>query len=203
MTKTLTPKGAATKQRIVAGAAELLRAQSVAATTLDDVCAHTHTSKSQLFHYFPEGKDQLLLAVAQYEADQVLSDQQPQLSNLDSWEAWQEWRDVVIERYRSLGDNCPMGALFLQVGRDTPGARAIVRRLLEDWQRFLAAGIEALQANGQLGPVDVEQTSAALLAGVQGGVTIMLSTGDTNYLEAAIDQGIERLRLAGSGSGRP
>jgi AcrR family transcriptional regulator len=196
MVRTLTPKGAATRQRIVAGAAELLRARSIAATTLDDVCAHTHTSKSQLFHYFPDGKDQLLLAVAQYEADQVLGDQQPQLSNLDSWEAWQEWRDVVIERYRSLGDDCPLGSLFFHVGRKTPGAQAIVRQLLADWQRHLAAGIEALQDNGLLGPVDVDQAAAALLAGIQGGVTIMLSTGQTRHLEAAIDQAIGQLRMA-------
>jgi AcrR family transcriptional regulator len=57
----------------------------VAAVTLDDICHRTHTSKSQLFHYFPAGKDQLLLAVAQHEADRVLSDQEPYLSNLGSW----------------------------------------------------------------------------------------------------------------------
>ncbi|HEV3288441.1 MAG TPA: hypothetical protein VG123_05570, partial [Streptosporangiaceae bacterium] len=48
-----------------------------------------------LFHYFPAGKDELLLAVAQYEADQVLEHQQPYLGCLDSWDAWQQWRDVV------------------------------------------------------------------------------------------------------------
>jgi AcrR family transcriptional regulator len=196
--KRLTPKGAATRDRIVAGAADLLREQSVATTTLDDVLAHTRTSKSQLFHYFPDGKDQLLLAVAQHEADRVIDEQQPQLSNLGSWEAWQEWRDVVVERYRSLGDNCPMGTLFLQVGRSSPGAQAIVQQLLSDWQRYLATGLRALQANGLLGPIDVDRTSAALLAGIQGGVTIMLSTGQTSYLEAAIDQWIERLRPAGA-----
>ncbi|GAA3556814.1 TetR/AcrR family transcriptional regulator [Kribbella ginsengisoli] len=194
--KRLTPKGAATRDRIVAGAAELLRRQSVVTTTLDDVLAHTRSSKSQLFHYFPDGKDQLLLAVAQYEADRVIDEQQPQLSNLGSWEAWQEWREVVVERYRSLGDNCPMGTLFLQVGRNSPGAQAIVRQLLTDWQRYLATGLEALQANGHLGPIDIDQASAALLAGIQGGVAIMLSTGQTTYLEAAIDQWLARLRQA-------
>ncbi len=34
--------------------------------------ARTGTSKGQLFHYFPAGKDELLVAVAQFEADQVL-----------------------------------------------------------------------------------------------------------------------------------
>jgi AcrR family transcriptional regulator len=161
------------------------------------VRARTGTSKSQLFHYFPDGKDQLLLAVAQYEADRVLDDQQPHLGCLDSWDAWYRWRDVVVERYRAQGDSCPLGALFLYVGRSAPGARAIVTELLRTWQEHLAAGIRALQANGLLpAPFDVDEAAAALLAGVQGGVAILLSTGRTTHLEAALDRGIAGLRAA-------
>ena len=79
MPQGLTTKGAATRQRIIEGAAAEIRERGVEVTTLDDVLARTHTSKSQLFHYFPQGKDALLLAVARYEADRVLIDQQPQL----------------------------------------------------------------------------------------------------------------------------
>ena len=61
----LTAKGEATRRRIIEGAAAVIRSNGVAATTLDDIRAHTQTSKSQLFHYFPDGKDQLLLAVAE------------------------------------------------------------------------------------------------------------------------------------------
>jgi len=53
--------------------------------TLDDIRARARASKSQLFHYFPEGREQLMIAVARYEADLVLSDQQPQLGNLTSY----------------------------------------------------------------------------------------------------------------------
>lgn len=52
----LTPKGAATKQRIIEGAAAAIRRHGVFALTLDDVLALTSTSKSQLFHYFPGGR---------------------------------------------------------------------------------------------------------------------------------------------------
>ncbi len=54
-----------------------------------------------------------------------------------------------------------------------------------------------MQDNGHL-PVslDVDQTAAALLAGLQGGVSIMLSTGDSTPLRAALDWWIMRLRSA-------
>ncbi|MFE5219964.1 MULTISPECIES: TetR/AcrR family transcriptional regulator [unclassified Streptomyces] len=193
----LTTKGRATRSRIVEGAAEVLREKGVATATLEDVMARTSTSKSQLFHYFPAGKDELLLAVARFEADQVIEDQQPELGRLDSWEAWERWRDVVVERYEAQGDTCPLGSLFLQVGRSTPGARAIVIELMRRWQEGLAAGIRSLQATGRLpAGVDVDARAAALLAAVQGGVSILLSTGRSTHLRAALDQGIEDLRRA-------
>ncbi|MFJ9759581.1 TetR/AcrR family transcriptional regulator [Streptomyces sp. NPDC101149] len=191
----LTAKGKATRQRIVEGAAAVLRERGAALATLDDIMARTGTSKGQLFHYFPAGKDELLVAVAQFEADQVLEDQQPYLGCLDSWEAWQQWRDVVVERYEAQGDECPLGSLFLQIGRSTPGTRAIVIELLRQWQDSLAAGVRALQA-AELIPADVDADvrAAALLAAIQGGVSILLSTGRSTHLRAALDQGIADLR---------
>ncbi len=198
----LTAKGHATRARIVAGAAEVIRDLGVAAATLDDVRARTGTSKSQLFHYFPGGKEDLLLAVAGFEADRVLDDQEPFLSDLHSWEAWYQWRDAVVERYEKQGDFCPLGSLFLHAGYVTPAARAIVAGLLRSWQASIGAGIRALQAAGELpGTFDVDQAAAALLAGIQGGVTIMLATGDSAQLRAALDWGIARLRDAGGPAG--
>nr|WP_241755454.1 TetR/AcrR family transcriptional regulator [Actinomadura sp. RB99] len=195
----LTAKGRATRDRIVEGAAQVVRERGVAFATLEDIMARTRASKSQLFHYFPAGKDELLLAIAQYEADQVLDDQQPYLGRLDSWDAWRRWRDVVVERYEEQGDQCPLGSLFLQVGRATPGARAIVVELMDQWQASLAAGVRALQAAGHLpAGVDADRRAAALLAGIQGGVAILQSTGRSSHLRAALDQAIDDLRrLAG------
>ena len=193
----MTSRGRRTRAKIVDATADLVFEHGAAGTSLDDVRDATGTSKSQLFHYFPAGKDELLLAVAQYEADQVLDDQQPYLGCLDSWDAWQQWRDVVVDRYEKQGDQCPLGSLFLHLGRSTPGARAIVIELMRQWQASLAAGIRALQAAGHLSAdLDVEHRAAALLAGIQGGVSILQSTGRPDHLEAALDQGIGDLRRA-------
>jgi AcrR family transcriptional regulator len=192
--KNLTPKGAATRQRIVEAASAEIREFGVTAT-LDDIRARARASKSQLFHYFPEGREELLLAVARYEADLVLSDQQPQLGNLTSWEAWQAWRDTVVARYRAQGQHCPLSALITQLGRVTPGARAVLAELMGRWQAEIAAGIRHMQAAGEVsGDLDAARTAAAILAGIQGGVVMMLSTGDLTPLEAALDLGIDHLR---------
>ena len=41
---------------------------------------------------------------------------------------------------------------------------------------------------------DADRAAAALLAGIQDGVGIMLATGDLSYLEAALDETIGALR---------
>ena len=195
----LTAKGEATRSRIIKAAAEVLREKGVVLTTLDDVMARSRTSKSQLFHYFPQGKDELLLATAQFEADQVIADQQPYLGCLDSWEAWQQWRDVVIKRYAEQGDQCPLGQLTLHLGRTTPGTRALVAQLMNRWQEYLAVGMRSLQAAGRLpSDLDVEERSASLLAAIQGGVAILQATGRIYHLRAALDIWIADLRRVGA-----
>ncbi|MCV7430990.1 TetR/AcrR family transcriptional regulator [Mycolicibacterium bacteremicum] len=192
----LTRKGAATRQRIVEGAAALIRERGIAATTLDDIRARTATSKSQLFHYFPDGKEQLLLEVAHYEAEQVLSDQQPHLGALNSWAAWGRWRDAVVDRYRRQGQSCPLSTLMSEIGRSTPGAQAVTESLMRRWHDEITAGVQAMQDQDKVdGRVDADRVAAALLAGVQGGVGILIATGDISYLEAALDMGIHHLRF--------
>jgi AcrR family transcriptional regulator len=198
MSGTLTRKGAATRQRIIEGAAAEIREHGVLATTLDDIRGRTGTSKSQLFHYFPEGKEQLLLAVARHEADQVLADQRPQLGDLTSWPAWSAWRDRVVDRYRRQKLDCPINYLVSELGRSTPGAQAVVVELLRTWQAEIAVGIRHMQSIGEVDPgMDTERAAAALLAGIQGGVVVLMSTGSITHLEAALDAGIESLRASG------
>ncbi|SDH52939.1 TetR/AcrR family transcriptional regulator [Nonomuraea jiangxiensis] len=190
-----TRKGAATRQRIIEGAAAHIREHGVAATTLDDVLARTSTSKSQLFHYFPGGREELLLAVARFEADRVLEDQQPQLGDLTSWPAWQLWRDKVVDRYRRQGRLCPLNGVMSHLGNGTPGAQAVVTELMNRWQAELAAGVRHMQGAGEIDPaLDPDRTAAALLAGIQGGVLIQMSTGHTTHLEAALDLTLAHLR---------
>jgi AcrR family transcriptional regulator len=191
----LTAKGRATRQRIIDGAATEIRQRGVTATTLDDIRARTQTSKSQLFHYFPDGKDQLLLAVAEQEAQTVLDDQQPHLGALTSWAAWQRWRDAVVDRYRRQGQHCPLGVLMSEIGRTTPGAQAVTSALIRQWHDEIAAGVRHMQSQGKVSDaLDADRVAAAMLAGIQGGVGIMLASGELSYLEAALDVGILALK---------
>lgn len=194
MERVLTPKGAATRQRIVRGAAGLIRERGTH-IGLDDVRAVTSTSKSQLFHYFPEGKSDLLRAVAAHEADEVLADQQPMLGNLNDWQAWENWRLRVIERYDEQRAGCPLTALTAQLGMADPETKKIITDLYDRWRAHLGAGVQALKDSGETGlDVDVDRAATAILTAVSGGASMLAATDRLHYLEVALAEALDALR---------
>lgn len=194
---TFTTKGMATRQRLLEGAAAYLRSTDPGNATLDDIRAATQTSKSQIFHYFPGGKEELFLEVARLEAARVIDDQQPHLSELDSWAAWDRWRRAVLARYQAQGPNCPLAALMNQVG-SVPGAAEVSTTLIGQWQDYVQRGIETMQASGSMSAeLNPRRTAAAIIAGIQGGVSVLQVTGRTDHLEAILALLIGHLRESG------
>jgi AcrR family transcriptional regulator len=191
----LTTRGAATRHRIVTGAADLIREQGVAKVSLDDIRAATSTSKSQLFHYFPQGKANLFLAVAEHEAEQVLADQQPMLGDLTSWQKWQAWRERVIEKYDAQRAGCPLSALIAQLDVAHPATQDIITGLCDRWLAYLAAGVKALKDAGEADAhLDADEAARAILAAVTGGAALLQATDSLSYLEASLTQALNALR---------
>jgi hypothetical protein len=82
-----------------------------------------------------------------------------------------------------------------EIGRTTPGAQAVTCALMDKWHREIANGVRYMQRQSKVGGrLDADRTAAALLAGIQGGVGVLMATGDIGYLEAALDVAIDSLR---------
>src|SRR6201992_3656785 len=91
----LTARGAETRDRIVQAAADLMYAQGVNATTLDDVRAATGTSKSQLYRHFPD-KEALVHAVITLRGQQVLDRETQRLGRLSSFSGLTRRRNAPL-----------------------------------------------------------------------------------------------------------
>src|SRR5260370_39676841 len=87
----LTPKGRATRDRIVAAAADLMFEQGVAGTSLQEVQQAARVSGSQMYHYFGD-KASLVHAVIAWQGETLLGRQQPWLSRIDSLAGLPGWR---------------------------------------------------------------------------------------------------------------
>ncbi|MDT7660002.1 MAG: TetR/AcrR family transcriptional regulator, transcriptional repressor for nem operon [Pseudonocardiales bacterium] len=197
-TAKLTPKGAATRARIVASGADLVLARGVGGTSLDDICTGTATSKSQLFHYFPGGKSELVGAIAAFQSERVLRAQQPFLGELDSWAAWQGWRDAVLAHYGSQRHwGCPIGALATELIGNDPERAADVARYMDHWRGYLCAGLSRMRDAGLLrADADPDTLALSVFAALHGGLLLTQTMRSLKPLEAALDGALTTLRAA-------
>jgi AcrR family transcriptional regulator len=195
---TATRQGEETRARIVETAADLILAHGASATGLSAICAGTSTSKSQLFHYFPGGKAELVGAIAALQAERVLEAQRPHVDELDSWESWDAWGDAVLAHYAAQPHwGCPIGALSAEVAGTDPALAAELAGHMDRWRGYLQAGLERMLAAGQLAPdADPRALSLAVFAAVQGGLTLTRTMQTIEPLVAALDGALVMLRAA-------
>lgn len=191
-----TTKGELTKARIVRATADLIAKRGVAGTSLDDVCVLTRTSKSQLYHYFPD-KAALLRDVVSTQLERVLDAQRPTLDRLDSWAAIARWCDELVEGKAKLGSHgsCPIGSLVTELAEADPIARADLAAAFDRWESYLVAGLTAMQARGELIPsANPRKLAIATMASLQGGLLLGQADRSTQPVRIALDAAMRHLR---------
>lgn len=195
----LTARGAATRERIVNGAAALIYEYGVSTTSLDDIMAATGTSKSQLYHYFTD-KDALVLEVIRRQLDKVVSGQEKELRELRSWSGLKRWRDHLVEGTRISGGvgGCPLGSLASELADQSESARQALIACFEEWEAYLVTGFTEMRESGLISrtadPVDLAVT---VMAALQGGLLLAQTTRDAHPLELSLDMAlahVERFR---------
>jgi AcrR family transcriptional regulator len=193
-----TPKGAATRARIIETAADLILARGVGATSLNDIRLDTATSKSQLFYYFPGGKTELIAAIAAFQSDRVLDAQRPYLDTLSTWEDWDRWRAAVVSHYAAQPHRgCPIGTLASELAGQDPQLAAELAEHLDRWRSYLEAGVRRMIAGGHLSAdADARTLSLAIFAAVQGGLLLTQTMQNIEPLQAALDAALATLRAA-------
>ncbi len=195
-----TTKGRATRDRVLATAADLITDRGVAGVSLDDVCAHARVSRSQLYHYFDDKAD-LVRAVVGVTTDAVLAGQDEHLDHLDSWAAIEAWCDQLVsfQQARNGAGGCPIGSLVGQLAERDEGARAALAASFDRWERHLAHGLERMAARGELRPdADPAALATATMASLQGGLVLTQARRDPRQLRIALDGALAMLRSGGA-----
>lgn len=202
-----TTRGRATRERIVASAAGLIRERGVAETSLDDVLERAGASKSQLYLYFAD-RAALVREVVAENADLVLAAQEPHLSSLDSWKAIRAWLDSLVELQQQAGarGGCAIGSLVGQLAETDEQARQLLADGFARWEAPLRQGLYSLQERGKLDlKADPDRLATATLAAIQGGLVLTQTRRDPQQLAIAVDAAYDHLRsyaTAGAGSSR-
>jgi TetR/AcrR family transcriptional regulator, transcriptional repressor for nem operon len=191
----LTAKGAQTRERIVAAAAELMFEEGVGATTLERVRDAAGVSSSQIYHYFAD-KDALIRAVIAYQSENVVGGQEPYLAKLDTIDGFRAWRDFLVDHQRRLGcrGGCPIGSLGSELAETNPVARADVAAAFLRWESGIRLGLHAMAGSGRLQEgADPNKLATTALATLQGALLLTEMQRDTAPLEVALDTVIDHI----------
>jgi TetR/AcrR family transcriptional regulator, transcriptional repressor for nem operon len=188
----LTSRGAATRNRIVLAAAELMHVQGVAATTIDEVLAASATSKSQFYQHFDD-KSELVYEVITLRADEILSWQRLRLEKVDSLRGLNQWRDAMVQRCvlrRGLW-GCELGSLAAELSDTDDRARASLADHFVEWRTILASALERMRDNNVLrADVDTTDLATGLLAAVEGGYLLSQTARDPRLMQTALNAAI-------------
>ncbi|MFE1881551.1 TetR/AcrR family transcriptional regulator [Streptomyces diastatochromogenes] len=159
--------GGPSRERIVAGAADLISRRGLNAASIREVAKHAEAPLGSTYHYFPEGKQQLATEAVRYAGtavDRVLRAElgAGPVAGLRAFLAM--WRGIVVDSDFRAG--CPVLAVSVEEppADEIPPALVAAAEAFEGWESLLA---EALGEHG-VAPDQAADLAALVVASVEG-----------------------------------
>jgi AcrR family transcriptional regulator len=181
---TLTPKGVATRSRIVEVAAALIYERGVHGTNNELLRRTAGVSGSQLNHYFPD-KVSLLRAVIRWRADETIA--RHEQHELDSVAGLRRWAGSYVDWDLAREGGCGFGSLAAEVLRTGIDVRGELRDGFDRWADVFRRGLRRMRDRGDLVPqANVDHLANAVLAGFQGGMLLAQAAHDVGPLRDAL-----------------
>ncbi|MHA5051647.1 TetR/AcrR family transcriptional regulator [Streptomyces sp. SD15] len=189
---------APSRDRIVAGAADLISRRGLNAASIRNLAKHAGAPLGSTYHYFPEGKQQLATEAVRYAGGAVARILRKELdagpvAGLRAFLAL--WRGIVVESDFRAG--CPVLAVSVEEPQadEIPPALVAAAEVFEDWERLLA---QALRDRGA-DPEQATGLAALIVASVEGAIAMCRAKRTmrpldqvAQQLEALIDGALDR-----------
>ena len=168
-----------TRERMVASAAELFRAQGVHGTGVLAILDRADAPRGSLYHHFPGGKAELVLAALEYETTRVSDELAALLASdpdpVDAVLAFAEALAVTLElsNYR-LG--CPITTAALELANDDAAVRQLCADAYNSWQHAIGSQLRVR------GIDQADQLAEAMLSAIEGALVLARVNRDANIL---------------------
>jgi AcrR family transcriptional regulator len=173
-----------TKERIVDSSATLFRRQGYTATGVKQIVAEAEAPFSSLYHFFPEGKDQLAAEVIRSsglffgELVEAVFDAAPDvLTGVHDCFAGA----AETLRQTNYADACPIATVALEVASTNEPLRLATAEVFEGWlrsgtERFAGAGLPETRAR---------ELAIGMIAALEGAFVLSRAMRTTEPLEVA------------------
>lgn len=156
--------------------ATLIRQHGAAATSVDDVLAHSGAPRGSVYYYFPRGRSQLIEETVDRAGGSVaqLIAEAGNVSPVEVFDLFvKAWRqDLVESDFRS---GCPVLAAAIESSEESPEIVDAAGRAFTNWRTELAA----LLGRHGVTPAESRRLANLVVAAVEGAV--VLSRADRSF----------------------
>ncbi|MFF4272370.1 TetR/AcrR family transcriptional regulator [Streptomyces sp. NPDC001536] len=178
---------APSRERIVAGAADLISRRGLNAASIRELAKHAKAPLGSTYHYFPEGKQQVATEAVRYAGGAVsrLLRKELEAGPVAGLRAFLGlWCGIVVDSDFRAG--CPVLAVAVEEPPvdETPPALLAAAEAFEDWERLLA---DALRARG-VAPDQALGLAALVVAAVEGATAMCRAKRSVEPLDRVAEQ---------------
>ena len=164
-------ESAPSRERIVAGAADLISRRGLNAASIRELAKHAKAPLGSTYHYFPDGKRQVATEAVEWAGGRVahLLGERLEAGPVEGLRAFLDlWRGVVVKSDFRAG--CPVLAVAVEEpsGEDRPPELVAAAEAFAAWQGLLA---DSLRAYGT-GSEEAADLAALVVASVEGAVAM-------------------------------
>jgi len=177
-------KATDTRQRMIDGAAELIRRNGYGATSFKDVWEYTGTPRGSVYFHFPGGKEELGLEVLTAAATQLASLTRQAGSRTRTPETFiRGVAKALADETESSGylDGCAILAISTEASPVSPRLRAAAASAFQIWSTAIAVELE----QKGLPAADAAFLAGVLLSGFEGARAVVKAARSRVPLEQA------------------
>lgn len=176
-----------TRERIVAGAADMISRRGLNATSIRETAKHARAPLGSTYHYFPDGKQQLATEAVRHTGAWVAGSLRKELeagpvAGLRAFLGL--WRGIVVGTDFRAG--CPVLAVSIEEppADEPPAALLAAAEVFEEWEGLLAASLREHGAE----PGQAAQVATLIVAAVEGTVAMCRAKRSVEPLDRTAEQ---------------
>lgn len=175
-----------TRDRIIATTSVLLTQQGYHATGLNQIVRESGTPRGSLYHYFPNGKEELAAEAIRHRGAQMRTHVASELARFD------DPAEAIVQLVRTMVENLvrrefASGAPVAAVAMEASSASEPLRRACEEvYVSVREPFAEALLRHG-LEPDAARRRATAIVAALEGGLVLSYTSLDPAPLEAVAE----------------
>jgi AcrR family transcriptional regulator len=178
----LSPRRSENRERMVVATADLLREYGASATSIDRVLLRSGASRGSVYHYFPEGRAQLIGEAVDLAGEYIgrkfeaMAEADDPVRSLDA--IFEHWRAQLVENDFRVG--CTVVAVAVETNDEAPQLVRSAAAVFGRWQGALTA----MLVRGGLPEERGRRLAAMIVAAVEGAIVLCRAQQSTDPLDA-------------------